>query len=44
VLKINKNNKKIMRKVFPNAFAEGIEGVGLHPVRVNVAYAILTNK
>lgn len=27
----------ILRKVFPNAFAEGIEGVGLHPVRVNVA-------
>jgi putative transposase len=26
----------ILRKVFPNAFAEGIEGVGLHPVRVNV--------
>jgi len=24
-------------KVFPNAFAEGIEGVALHPVRVNVA-------
>ena len=28
---------QIMKKVFPNAFAEGIEGVGLHPVRVNVA-------
>ncbi|ABY93551.1 RNA-guided endonuclease TnpB family protein [Thermoanaerobacter brockii subsp. lactiethylicus] len=27
----------IMVKVFPNAFAEGIEGVGLHPVRQNVA-------
>jgi len=25
-----------MKKVFPNAFANGIEGVGLHPVRVNV--------
>jgi len=28
---------QIIRKVFPEAFAEGIEGVGLHPVRVNVA-------
>lgn len=28
---------QIMKKVFPNAFADGIEGVGLHPVRVNVA-------
>lgn len=27
---------QIMKKVFPNAFAEGVEGVGLHPVRVNV--------
>ena len=27
---------QIMKKVFPEAFAEGIEGVGLHPVRVNV--------
>ena len=27
---------QIMRKVFPNAFADGIEGVVLHPVRVNV--------
>jgi len=26
----------IMRKVFPNALANGIESVGLHPVRVNV--------
>ena len=26
----------IIRKVFPNAFADGIEGVGLHPVIVNV--------
>ena len=28
---------QILMKVFPNAFAEGIEGVALHPVRVNVA-------
>ncbi|ERM90824.1 transposase, partial [Caldanaerobacter subterraneus subsp. yonseiensis KB-1] len=27
----------IIKKVFPEAFAEGIEGVGLHPVRLNVA-------
>ncbi|MDF9298487.1 RNA-guided endonuclease InsQ/TnpB family protein [Geobacillus stearothermophilus] len=27
----------IMRKVFPKAFANGIEGVGLHPVKLNVA-------
>ncbi|AIS51798.1 transposase, IS605 OrfB family [Thermoanaerobacter kivui] len=27
----------IIRKVFPKAFAEGIEGVGLHPVRLNIA-------
>jgi len=27
----------IMRKVFPKAFADGIEGVGLHPVKLNVA-------
>ena len=27
----------IMVKAFPKAFAEGIEGVGLHPVRLNVA-------
>ena len=27
---------QIIRKVFPNAFADGIEGVGLHPVRWNV--------
>ncbi|MBP3041281.1 IS200/IS605 family accessory protein TnpB-related protein, partial [Bacillaceae bacterium Marseille-Q3522] len=26
----------IMRKVFPDACADGIEDVGLHPVRVNV--------
>ena len=26
----------IIKKVFPNAFADGIEGVGLHPVIVNV--------
>lgn len=28
---------QIMKKVFPNVFSEGIEGVGLHPVRVNIA-------
>jgi putative transposase len=28
---------QIMKKVFPKAFTEGIEGVGLHPIRVNVA-------
>ncbi|NLG80996.1 MAG: transposase, partial [Bacilli bacterium] len=28
---------QIIRKVFPETFAEGIEGVGLHPVRVNIA-------
>ncbi len=28
---------QILKKVFPNAFAEGIEGVALHPVRVNAA-------
>lgn len=27
---------QIMKKVFPNAFADGIEGVGLHPLRVNL--------
>ena len=27
---------QIMKKVFPNAFANGIEGVGLHPIRVNI--------
>ena len=27
---------QIMKKVFPKAFADGIEGVGLHPVKVNV--------
>lgn len=26
---------QIMKKVFPNAFADGIEGVGLHPFKVN---------
>ena len=26
----------IIRKVFPNAFADGIEGVDLHPIRVTV--------
>lgn len=28
---------QIMKKVFPNAFADGIGGVVLHPIRVNVA-------
>ena len=28
---------QIMKKVFPNAFADGIEGVVLHPIRVSVA-------
>lgn len=27
---------QIMKKVFPNAFADGIEDVGLHPIRVNI--------
>lgn len=27
---------QILMKVFPNAFAEGIEGVVLHPVKVNI--------
>ncbi len=27
----------IIRKVFPKAFVDGIEGVGLHPVRLNIA-------
>ena len=27
----------VVIEVFPEAFAEGIEGVGLHPVRVNIA-------
>jgi putative transposase len=26
----------IIRKVFPNAFANGIEGVAVHPYRVNL--------
>ena len=28
---------QIMKKVFPNAFADGIQGVALHPIRVGVA-------
>lgn len=28
---------QIMKKVFPKAYIDGIEGVGLHPVKVNVA-------
>ena len=27
---------QIMKKVFPNEFSDGIEGVALHPVRVNI--------
>ena len=27
---------QIMKKVFPNVFADGIEGVVLHPVRVDI--------
>ena len=27
---------QIMKKVFPNEFSDGIEGVVLHPVRVNI--------
>lgn len=27
---------QIMKKVFPNAFVDGIEGVGLHPIRVAI--------
>lgn len=27
---------QIIKKVLPNAFADGIEGVGLHPVRINI--------
>jgi putative transposase len=27
---------QIIKKVFPNTFDDGIEGVGLHPVRINV--------
>jgi putative transposase len=28
---------QIIKKVSPNAFADGVEGVGLHPVKLNVA-------
>ena len=28
---------QIMKKVFPNAFANGIEGVGLHPLSIKIA-------
>jgi putative transposase len=28
---------QIMKKVFPNVISDGIQGVALHPVRVNVA-------
>ena len=27
---------QIIKKVFPNVFDDGIEGVGLHPVRINI--------
>ena len=27
---------KIMKKVFPNEFSDGIEGAVFHPVRVNI--------
>lgn len=30
---------QIMKKVFPNVFADGIEGEGLHPIRVNIVVA-----
>ena len=30
------NAIRIIKKVFPNAFADGIEGVGLHPIRVAI--------
>ena len=30
---------QIMRKVFPNVSSDGIQGVALHPVRVN-AFAV----
>ena len=29
---------QILKKVFPKAYANGIEGVVLHPVRVNAAF------
>ena len=29
---------QILRKVVPNAYADGIEGVGLHPVKVNLSF------
>ena len=28
---------QIIKKVFPKAFVDGIEGVALHPVRLNLA-------
>ena len=27
---------QIIKKVFPNAFSNGIEGIGLYPIRVTV--------
>ena len=29
---------QILKKVFPEAYADGIEGVVLHPIRVNAAF------
>jgi putative transposase len=29
---------QILRKVVPNAYADGIEGVGLHPLKVNLSF------
>ena len=29
---------QILRKVVPNAYTDGIEGVGLHPVKVNLSF------
>ena len=39
-IKINSDvngSYQIMKKVVPNAFSNGIEGVGLHPIVINVA-------
>ena len=35
---------QIMKKVFPKAFADGVEGVALHPVRVSIVWMVLINK
>ncbi|MDD6865819.1 MAG: transposase, partial [Lactobacillus sp.] len=29
---------QILRKVVPNAFADGIEGIGLCPVKLNLSF------